>query len=318
MLLSAAAVFDLQVESWDIAGAFLKGLDFHQIQQKLLKLGINSPARSVVILPPPNVWRHLAAASSDFSVQDSSQWGLLCLKPVYGLNDAPLAWQLSLQEYLCEIKGSSSVMDENSCRWKNADGSVSAMCTCHVDDMAIAASQQWLDSHYDGFVKKFGKVSRQKIPFEHCGAKYERLPDGYRMTQSDFCAKMTPAKIADGRKDNDRLTKEETTSYRSILGALLWLTATRLHLIADVSHLATFVTAAEIKHLRQASQVLKRAQDKDCRDVALYFRKHAPRHGLRLACFHDSSSHTKEKSYAHEGVLILLMEDHVKPKEGNL
>ena len=116
MLLSAAAVFDLQVESWDIAGAFLKGLDFHQIQQKLLKLGINSPARSVVILPPPNVWRHLAAASSDFSVQDSSQWGLLCLKPVYGLNDAPLAWQLSLQEYLCEIKGSSSVMDENSCR----------------------------------------------------------------------------------------------------------------------------------------------------------------------------------------------------------
>jgi hypothetical protein len=100
------------------------------------------------------------------------------------------------------------------------------------------------------------------------------------------------------------------------LGALLWLTATRLDLISDVSQLATFVTTAEIKHLRQANQVLKRAQDKDCKDVGLYFRKLDPRHGLRLACFHDSSSHTKEKSYAHEGVLILLMEDHVKPKDG--
>ena len=316
MLLSTAAVFDLEVESWDIAGAFLKGLNFHQIRKMLLKMGINTPVRTVVILPPLNVWRHLAAASSDFMVHDCTQYGLLCLKPVYGLNDAPLAWQLSLQEYLREIDGSPSVMDENSWRWKQPTGSILAVCTCHVDDMAIAAPQTWLDKHYDAFVKKFGKVTRQRMPFEHCGSKYEKLPDGYRMTQSDFCAKMTPAKIADGRKDNDRLSKEETTSYRSILGALLWLTATRLDLISDVSQLATFVTTAEIKHLRQANQVLKRAQDKDCKDVGLYFRKLDPRHGLRLACFHDSSSHTKEKSYAHEGVLILLMEDHVKPKDG--
>ena len=89
-----------------------------------------------------------------------------------------------------------------------------------------------------------------------------------------------------------------------------------MDLISDVSQLATSVTTAGIKHLRQASPVLKRAQDKDCKDVGLYFRKLDPQHGLRLACFHDSSSHTKEKSYAHEGVLILLMEGRLKPEDG--
>ena len=316
MLLSTAAVFDLEVESWDIAGAFLKGLDFNQIRRMLRDRGINSPVRTVVIIPPPNVWRHLAAASSDFSVNDPSQWGLMCLKPVYGLNDAPLAWQLCLQEYLKEIHGIPSVMDENSWRWKKPDGSILAICTCHVDDMAIAAPQNWLDKHYKAFVEKFKKVSRQQIPFEHCGARYEKLPDGFRMVQSDFCSKMTSAPVPQNKKDNDKLTKEETTSYRSILGALLWLTATRLDLIADVSHLATHVTSAEIRHLRQANQVLQRAQNKDYQDVGLYFRKLRPERGLRLACFHDSSSHTKEKAYAHEGVLVLLMEDHVVPQDG--
>eukprot|EP00435_Cladocopium_sp_Y103_P071902 s105_g38.t1 len=152
--------------------------------------------------------------SDDFKVNDSSMWGLLCLKPVYGLNDAPLAWQLCLREYLQQIKGSASILDENSWRWKRPDGSILAVCTCHVDDLAVAAPQEWLDHHYAAFVGKFKKVSRQTLPFEHCGARYEKLPDGYRMVQSDFCAKMTPAKIAPERKDTDKLTKEETTSYR--------------------------------------------------------------------------------------------------------
>ena len=115
---------------------------------------------------------------------------------------------------------------------------------------------------------------------------------------------MILAKIGADRKDGDKRTKEETTSYRSILGALLWLTATRLDLVADVSHVATSVTSAEIRHLRQANHVLKQAQNPDRKDVGLYFRKLHPERGFRMACFQDSSSHTKGKAYAHEGVLV--------------
>jgi hypothetical protein len=78
LLLSTAAVFDLCVEPWDIAGAFLKGLNFHQIQRMLLDRGIHSPSRTVIVIPPMNVWRHLANMSNDFKVVDASQYVLLC------------------------------------------------------------------------------------------------------------------------------------------------------------------------------------------------------------------------------------------------
>ena len=65
-----------------------------------------------------------------------------------------------------------------------------------------------------------------------------------------------------------------------------------------------------------ANQVLKRAQQPDFQDVGIYFMKPNPSRGLRLACFHDSSSFTKEKSYAQEGVIVMLMEDNVTPVEG--
>ena len=60
---------------------------------------------------------------------------------------------------------------------------------------------------------------------------------------------------------------------------------------------------AEIKHLR-ANQVLHRSQNKDYKDRKLRLER-----GLRLACSYGSSSLTKDKACAHEGVLIMLMED---------
>ena len=316
LLLSVAAVFDMEVESWDIAGAFLKGLNFNQIRDMLRDMGVNSPVRQVIIVPPMNTWRHLASFSSHFKVSNPSDWALLCLKPIYGLNDAPLAWQLSLHNYLREINAVPSHMDENSWRWKDSEGKLLALCTCHVDDVAIAGPKKWLEHHYQAFVKKFKKVTRQQLPFEHCGARYEKVGDGYRMNQAEFCSKMKAVDIEAQRKDNDKLLPEEVTQYRSILGALLWLTATRLDLVSEVSQLASFVTTAEIKHLRLANQLLKRAQHDDYQDVGIYFMKLNPSRGLRLACFHDSSSFTKEKAYAHEGVMVLLMEDNIKTTEG--
>ena len=117
-----------------------------------------------------------------------------------------------------------SHMDENSWRWKDSEGKLLALCTCHVDDVAIAGPKKWLEHHYQAFVKKFKKVTRQQLPFEHCGARYERIGDGYRMNQAEFCSKMKAVDIENQRKDNDKLLPEEVTQYRSILGALLWLT----------------------------------------------------------------------------------------------
>ena len=55
------------------------------------------------------------------------------------------------------------------------------------------------------------------------------------------------------------MTPAELTSFRSVLGGLLWLTATPLDLVADVCTLQAQVTRATIAHLRQANNVVRRA-----------------------------------------------------------
>ena len=51
-----------------------------------------------------------------------------------------------------------------------------AVVTSHVDDLVLAASRSWLDWMYGRFLKKFGKVKRQKLPFVNIGMHYDRTP----------------------------------------------------------------------------------------------------------------------------------------------
>ena len=119
ILMSTSATQDFDVESWDISGAFLKGLTFDQIRELLRARGISAPTRKVALVVPLNVWRHLAACDAIFQVPEEriNDYVLMCLKPVYGLNDAPLAWQLCLHQHFESTGGTASLMDENLFYW---------------------------------------------------------------------------------------------------------------------------------------------------------------------------------------------------------
>ena len=308
----AARDKDNELESWDIAGAFLKGFDFKKIQECLKKLGLDAPTRQVVVFPPMNVWRHLQKFSDVFRVPQHAlhDYGLLCLKPIYGLNDAPLAWQLCLHEYILDLGATKSKLDENCFLWKRSAKSMSldnveAMLTTHVDDLALTAPRKWLDEHYNKFVSKFKKVSRQSLPFSHCGCTYRQTKDGFSIDQEEFVQKMKPAPVPQ-RPDDSRLEPAEVSDYRSILGALLWVTATRLDLVADISVLQSRVTIATVKELKLANEALVKA--KDCREAALHYRRFKTPH-QRLVCIHDASSANNGRHYAQEGVLVLLADD---------
>jgi len=308
----AARRRERQLESIDVAGAFLKGFNFDQIKKALKELGIQSPSRTVVIMPPLNVFKHLAALSEDFKIpmHQIGEYGLLCNKPVYGLNDAPLAWQLCLHNFLKETGGASSRLDENSFTWKEKDGSVIAMATTHVDDIALTADMPWLDKMNQMFIKRFGKVTRQQLPFDHCGCHYEKTNDGYKISQEDFANKMEAVAVPE-REEDSKLTPSEVTSLRSVLGGLLWLTATRLDIIADVSILQSRVTVSQIKDLKHANQILQKV--KEFSTVGLHYRvMEAPR--VRLVCIHDASSASQGRHYAQEGLLICLAEDKFAEK----
>ena len=262
LVLSMAACHRFDIRSWDVSGAFLKGFSFAKVREVLRRKGVATPNRRVVIIPPPNVWRHLGSFDESFHITDDEQgmWGLECLKPAYGLVDAPLAWQLCLHDALETSGGSQSSLDENLWLWKSPNG-LTALMTTHVDDLAVTGTDDFLENQYKFLCGRFGKISIQKLPFAHCGCRYSRTGDGYAMDQQEFIDNMKVLDLGHLGSDQSRsLEPSETTLLRSILGGLLWITATRLDLVADVGVLQSRVTKATVQDLHMANSIVRKAK----------------------------------------------------------
>ena len=195
--------------------------------------------------------------------------------------------------------------------WKTPTGAPSMILTTQVDDIAIAADPLAIDNMHRKFQVQFDKVPRQGMPFVHCGCRYNKMTQGYSVDQTEFAENLKTVQIKENDKDDRTLVKEEVTSFRSILGGLLWLTATRVDLIADVCQLQTFVTQAKVKRLRMANSIVKKAQDKKMISLGIIFRFFKRSDKLRIACIHDASAASKERNYANEGILVLLTTDNL-------
>ena len=189
--MSTAANEGLDVESWDIGGAFLKGMDFEAVRKLLESKGIKSPKRKIAIVAPANVWRHLAAYDEKFKLEahQIGSYVLICLKPVYGLSDAPLAWQLCLHGHFEAQGGRASHLDENLFYWAGPPHfRTTSMVTTHVDDCGSAGKPEWLTKQYKLLLAKFGKVTRQKLPFVHCGVQYSAKAMASTCRKTSFVA----------------------------------------------------------------------------------------------------------------------------------
>ena len=117
-------------------------------------------------------------------------WFLEALKAAYGLGDGPLGWQLCLLDFLiADLHGSQSHFDENFIIWFTNSMSdsfcVAVLGTTHTDDNAMTGGPSFLDTTHDCFVKRFGKVSRVKLPFVHCGLAYANEGDPARILSAD-------------------------------------------------------------------------------------------------------------------------------------
>ena len=192
---------------------------------------------------------------------------------MYGLNDAPLAWQLALAHYFTEKRFAfQSVFDDCFYFWPGKPGEIIALGTSHVDDNGMASTTAWLTKEFNAFDTAFGGATRHKMPFTHCGIEYKQTKYGRVMEQNEFCQKLKPFPITKARaaKDSEPLTPEELTGFRAILGALLWLCQTRLDLVCDVVLQQQEISKATIGSLKTANSIVTRAK-KYAQSCGLHF-----------------------------------------------
>ena len=275
--------------------------------------------RLIAIDPPRNVWRHLKKLGKRFNIPENELhlYVLLCLKPVYGLSEAPLAWQLFLHKFLRELGAFQSHFDENYWYWPNEVQGAwpKSSLTTHVDDLAVEGYKLWLNETFDRMVKKFGKLTRESLPFNHCGCRYSSTADGYKVDQVEYVSMLKPVPISKDDKDDRPLTPAETTLLRSAVGGLMWTSLTRPDLLAELSTLQSIMNKGKVQHLKDINGLIERAK-KD-KEAAIYYRQLQETY-YRIVIIHDASAATSTKNYAQEGVIVVLMNDFINTNKNHV
>ncbi|OLP97718.1 Dynein heavy chain 6, axonemal [Symbiodinium microadriaticum] len=178
----------LSARSTTAIAGFLRGLSFEKVREMLMARGIKTPVRRVAIIAPANVWRHLAKFDARFNrlgVTKVTDFVLRCIKPVYGLSDAPLALQLCMRtRFGAEGK----------------DGYSSGVTT-HVDDCGAAGKRKWLD--------------------EQC-ALLVAISSGRNYAQEDVLVLLCEDKLSKRSRDDERVLEDHDTRLLGGRSHILW------------------------------------------------------------------------------------------------
>jgi len=127
----------------------------------------------------------------------------------------------------------------------------------------------------DELMQRFKCGSHESRNFRYCGKEIAQDDDyTLRVKCKDTTLKMTPIRIAYGRKNGQSINKDERTQLKSVAGSLQWIARQcRPELSYRVSRLQSVAAAATVKDLREANKVMEYARS-TC-DRGLTFRSDA-------------------------------------------
>eukprot|EP00971_Amphidinium_carterae_P247695 4918426-Amphidinium_carterae.2 len=256
------------------------------------------------------------------------------LKPVYGLKDAPRAWELRLKQLLSEggLKPSMtdprlymlcahdiSEADRAKLKHQLELGPPSQLvlaCTTHVDDIKITglpALTTSLSKHLETHV---GKLTIESTQFIHTGVAHEVHANGLYVHQSHYVQQIQPAVLTHLKSQaaESPLTEIDRLVFLSLLGAWSWLVQTRPDLAIHVHALQRRGHAPRKLDLVRANSALRYAKTTQ---VGLWYpRLKGP---VRLVMFSDAAFRTQPEDssgLAIKGSALVLVPTSVDPRQG--
>jgi len=189
--------------SCDVGAAFSKGLTFAEVSQMT-----GEPLRTVQVDLPAGTVR-LARTFKELSDYDPVIHCLEMVRPGFGLKDAPRLWNMRVKQLMDKLKMTATVSDAQLfCSWcesrlrvpqslengtekelatnQEALNNLQMAVSTHVDDFKGAATEKVADAFMDVLEAEFGKLTRQKRNFEHCGIMHAQLADAVTCTQDHY------------------------------------------------------------------------------------------------------------------------------------
>uniref|UniRef100_A0A2N9GLJ4 Reverse transcriptase Ty1/copia-type domain-containing protein n=1 Tax=Fagus sylvatica TaxID=28930 RepID=A0A2N9GLJ4_FAGSY len=242
---------------------------FHQQQ------GVDYAETFSPVIKPPTVRLILSLAEEVYMAQpqgyvDSSHPHYVCKlhKSIYGLKQAPRAWFESFTTQLLHLGFIASTADSSLFIYHHH--TVIAYLLLYVDDIVLTSNST---SFLDGLILQLRKVFDIKDlgPLHYfLGLQVSRTTDTLHVTQTKYASDLLvkhqmvaskPAKTPSS--PNTRLSLHEGDllsdphGYRSLVGALHYLTFTRPDISFAVHQVCQYMAAPTTTHLSAAKRILR-------------------------------------------------------------
>ena len=272
--LATIATHGWHLKSLDIRTAFLQGKDME---------------RTVYLKPPPE-------ANSD------KLW--LLNKCVYGLGDASRSWYLRIREEIIKSGGEVCQLDQGLFLFHDSNQILYGIIICFVDDMLYGGTTDF-EQKIIGYIRNIFEISSEhNKAFTYIGIGIEQYPDkSIVINQDSYIDHISPIKIPCGRKMDDILSSDETTSYRKLVGQLNWACGiTRPEIGFEVCHASTKSKEPTTLDVHRLNKVVK--QIKDNKNVITF--PALDKTKARIEVYTDASFNNLPKNGSQGGHVVFL------------
>jgi len=205
-------------------------------------------------------------------------------KAIYGLKQAPRAWYARLCNKLIQL-GFTPSKGDTSLFYYNKNGYV-MFVLIYVDDIIVASSsEKATNALLHDLAKDFALKDLGKLHY-FLGIEVQRSGNGLVMSQKRYAADllrragMTKCKAAEtplavseklSATDGTTLSSDDSTRYRSLVGALQYLTLTRPDISFSVNKVCQFLHSPTSVHWSAVKRILRYV--KGTLDMGLKIRK---------------------------------------------
>lgn len=204
--------------------------------------------------------------------EDKDKPGFVCKldKSLYGLKQAPRAWYARLSTKLCNLGFMASKADTSLFFYNK--GSTVIFILIYVDDIIVASSTQEAtaallkDLNQEFALKDLGELHY------FLGIEVNKVKDGILLTQEKYATDLlkrigmtnckpvsTPLSTSEklSAHEGSPLGPEDSTQYRSIVGALQYLTLTRPDIAFSVNKVCQFLHSPTTEHWTAVKRILR-------------------------------------------------------------
>ena len=191
-------------------------------------------------------------------------------KALYGLKQAPRAWYSRLSEKLVQLGFKASKADTSLFYFSK--GGITMFVLVYVDDIIVASSTPQATSALLGDLKEDFALKDLGDLHYFLGIEVNKVKDGILLTQDKYASDLLKrVRMADCKPVSTPLSTSEklslhegtllgennTTKYRSIVGALQYLTLTRPDISFSVNKVCQFLHAPTTVHWEAVKRILR-------------------------------------------------------------